>query len=104
VLILVGPKPVADTPTAGPVTIAQAMASQRSDVFSRVYALAVFNVNDCVEDTTLRNEDGSWAFRNTRFFPAYPGYDWGILLPQVPRGAAQLRWKVHETLNQIIMF
>ena len=23
--------------------------------------------------------DGSWAFRNTRFFPAYPGYDWGIL-------------------------
>src|SRR5688500_18112944 len=28
---------------------------------------------------TRRNMDGSWAFRNTRFFPAYPGYDWGIL-------------------------
>ena len=23
--------------------------------------------------------DGSWAFRTTRFFPAYPGYDWGII-------------------------
>ena len=39
----------------------------------------LFNPNDCAEDTTLRNLDGSWAFRNTRFFPAYPGYDWGIL-------------------------
>jgi len=39
----------------------------------------IFNPNDCAEDTTLRNADGSWAFRNTRFFPAYPGYDWGIL-------------------------
>jgi len=27
----------------------------------------------------LRNSDGSWAFRNTRFFPAYPNYDWGLL-------------------------
>jgi hypothetical protein len=26
----------------------------------------VFNPNDCAEDTTLRNLDGSWAFRNTR--------------------------------------
>ena len=39
----------------------------------------MFNANDCAEDTTLRNADGSWAFRNTRFYPAYPGYDWGIL-------------------------
>ena len=39
----------------------------------------LFNPNDCAEDTTLRNLDGSWAFRTTRFFPAYPGYDWGIL-------------------------
>ena len=45
----------------------------------RGYALVLFNPNDCAEDTTLRNMDGSWAFRNTRFFPAYPGYDWGIL-------------------------
>ena len=45
----------------------------------RGYAVVLFNPNDCAEDTTLRNMDGSWAFRNTRFFPAYPGYDWGIL-------------------------
>ena len=48
-------------------------------MFKRGYALVLFNPNDCAEDTTLRNLDGSWAFRNTRFFPAYPGYDWGIL-------------------------
>jgi len=46
---------------------------------ARGYAYVVFNHNDCGEDTTLRNADGSWAFRNTRFFPAYPGYDWGLL-------------------------
>lgn len=46
---------------------------------ARGYAYVVFNYNDCGEDTTLRNADGSWAFRNTRFFPAYPGYDWGLL-------------------------
>jgi hypothetical protein len=43
------------------------------------FAYIVFNNNDCGEDTTLRNLDGSWAYRNTRFFPAYPGYDWGLL-------------------------
>ena len=48
-------------------------------MFRRGYALVVFNPNDCAEDTTLRNPDGSWAFRNTRLYPAYPGYDWGIL-------------------------
>ncbi len=46
---------------------------------ARGYAYVVFNNNDCGEDTTLRNADGSWAFRNTRFFPAYPGYDWALL-------------------------
>jgi hypothetical protein len=43
------------------------------------FAYVMFNNNDCGEDTTLRNPDGSWAFRNTRFYPAYPGYDWGLL-------------------------
>jgi hypothetical protein len=62
-----------------PAPTAESMASQRPDVFRRGYALVVFNPNDCAEDTTLRNEDGSWAFRNTRFYPAYPGYDWGVL-------------------------
>ena len=85
VLLMVGPGPPATPEPAaagagrgGPVT-AEATASRNADVFRRGYALAMFNVNDCAEDTTLRNLDGSWAFRNTRFFPAYPGYDWGVL-------------------------
>jgi len=81
VLLLVGPAPAsAPQPRpAPPALTAPAFATQRADVFRRGYALVLFNPNDCAEDTTLRNEDGSWAFRNTRFFPAYPGYDWGIL-------------------------
>lgn len=43
------------------------------------FAFVTFNNNDCGEDTTLRNPDGSWAYRTTRFFPAYPNYDWGLL-------------------------
>ncbi|MCX6633062.1 MAG: hypothetical protein NTW28_36160 [Candidatus Solibacter sp.] len=96
VLLLVGPalgsEPAATPPASGspagatpvrggfnvPVT-AQSTAAQRADVFRRGYALVLFNPNDCAEDTTLRNPDGSWAFRNTRFYPVYPGYDWGIL-------------------------
>jgi len=58
---------------------AQEIANRHAEVFGRGYALVVYNPNDCAEDTTLRNQDGNWAFRNTRFFPAYPGYDWGIL-------------------------
>ena len=58
---------------------AQEIAKQHGDVFQRGYALVVYNPNDCAEDTTLREQDGSWSFRKTRFFPAYPGYDWGIL-------------------------
>ncbi|RPI51449.1 MAG: hypothetical protein EHM55_18930, partial [Acidobacteria bacterium] len=92
VLLLVGPAPsvaagasATSAPparggrgSAAPPTAAS-VATQRADVLRRGYALVLFNPNDCAEDTTLRNMDGSWAFRNTRFFPAYPGYDWGIL-------------------------
>lgn len=53
--------------------------AETSAALARGYAHVIFNNNDCGEDTTLRNPDGSWAFRNTRFFPAYPGYDWGLL-------------------------
>jgi len=81
VLMIVSPeKPVSTVPSAnGPSQTAAMLATQHADVFQRGYALVVYNPNDCAEDTTLRNPDGSWAFRNTRFFPAYPGYDWGIL-------------------------
>jgi hypothetical protein len=86
VLLLAGPSPptASTTPAQIPGALgggatSQSAAKQYADVFRRGYALVVFNPNDCAEDTTLRNADGSWAFRNTRFFPAYPGYDWGIL-------------------------
>jgi hypothetical protein len=80
VLLLVGPgdKPPAPRPAMKPASASE-FATRFAEVLRRGYALAVFNPNDCAEDTTLRNADGSWAFRNTRFFPAYPGYDWGIL-------------------------
>jgi hypothetical protein len=81
VLLIVAPeKPVSTMPPAGGAAqTAARLATERAEVFRRGYALVVYNPNDCAEDTTLRNPDGSWAFRNTRFFPAYPGYDWGIL-------------------------
>jgi lysophospholipase L1-like esterase len=87
VLLLVGPSPAPTAGTAGQPTrqrapeavTAQSLAMRHADVLRRGYALVVYNVTDCAEDTTLRNLDGSWAFRNTRFYPAYPGYDWGIL-------------------------
>jgi hypothetical protein len=57
----------------------EAVAARNKELFRRGYAYVVFNNNDCAEDTTLRNADGSWAFRTTRFYSAYPGYDWGVL-------------------------
>jgi hypothetical protein len=86
VLLIVGPGS-APQPSAvktrgpgfGPPPTAESIATQRAEVFQRGYALVVFNPNDCAEDTTLREADGSWAFRTTRFYPSYPGYDWGIL-------------------------
>jgi hypothetical protein len=75
---------VSDTPNAkggpgaGPRD-AESIGARQADVFKRGYAYVIFNHNDCGEDTTLRNPDGSWAFRNSRFYAAYPGYDWGLL-------------------------
>jgi len=93
VLLLVGPVPAntatntqtapvvpgLETTTGSMTADAEKITKRHVTVFSRGYAVVMFNPNDCAEDTTLRNLDGSWAFRNTRFFPAYPGYDWGIL-------------------------
>ncbi len=60
---------------------AESIASRGAakDYLDHGFAFVTFNYNDCGEDTTLRNADGSWAFRNTRFSPAYPNYDWGLL-------------------------
>ena len=52
---------------------------EHRDTFARGYAIATFNYQDAGEDTIARNTDGTWAYRNTRFFPAYPQYDWGLL-------------------------
>jgi Abhydrolase family len=57
---------------------AESIAS-RNQALAHGFAFVTFNNNDCGEDTTLRNSDGSWAFRTTRFYPAYPNYDWGLL-------------------------
>jgi hypothetical protein len=53
--------------------------AETNQALAHGYAFVTFNNNDCGEDTTLRNSDGSWAYRTTRFFPAYPYYDWGLL-------------------------
>ncbi|MDP3069342.1 MAG: hypothetical protein Q8N18_03595 [Opitutaceae bacterium] len=83
VLLVVGggaQTPVAEVPGAGrggppdPERIAATHAA-----LAHGYAYVTFNHNDCGEDTTLREADGSWSFRTTRFFPAYPGYDWALL-------------------------
>ncbi len=43
------------------------------------FAYVTFNYTDAGEDTTLRTPDAKFAFRTTRFYPAYPDYDWGLL-------------------------
>jgi hypothetical protein len=53
--------------------------AETNQALAHGFAFVTFNNNDCGEDTTLRLPDGSWAYRTTRFFPAYPNYDWGLL-------------------------
>jgi hypothetical protein len=82
-LLAVGPgntatPPAETTRRPGPDEADRAAARVRL-LLARGYACVMFNHNDCGEDTTLRNADGSWAFRTTRFCPAYPDYDWGLL-------------------------
>ncbi len=54
-------------------------AEEYAPIFKRGCALVTYHYQDCGEDTIARNPGGSWAFRNTRFFPAYPRHDWGLL-------------------------
>ncbi|MGB3630507.1 MAG: alpha/beta hydrolase family protein [Terracidiphilus sp.] len=61
----------------GPRTAEQ--IAESDPALAHGFAYVIYNNNDCGEDTTLRLADGSWAYRTTRFFPAYPNYDWGLL-------------------------
>ncbi len=86
VLLVTGPGPGVSAdpapPPAAPGRFAPpdaATIAATNPALAHGYAYAVFNHNDCGEDTTLREADGGWSFRRTRFFPAYPGYDWALL-------------------------
>ena len=83
VLLVVGPPAgPALAPASGaaarPVRSAESIAAA-NPALAHGYAFVTFNNNDCGEDTTLRNANGSWAFRTTRFYAAYLNYDWGLL-------------------------
>lgn len=77
-LLRVGPDAPPKAPTKPAPLDAERIAAEHP-ALARGYAYVVFDHNECGEDTTLRSADGSWAFRSTRFFPQYPGYDWGLL-------------------------
>jgi hypothetical protein len=64
-------------PFGAPQTAEQ--IAETNQAIQHGWAFVTFNNGDCGEDTTLRLADGSWAYRMTRFFPAYPTYDWGLL-------------------------
>jgi hypothetical protein len=65
--------------TAPPIPDPEQAANANAELFRRGYALVTYHYQDAGEDTIGRNTDGSWMFRRTRFFPAYPEYDWGLL-------------------------
>jgi hypothetical protein len=72
--------PKVQNPSPSPeVTIPNDTALAFEELFQRGYALVTYHYQDCGEDTIARNPDATWAFRNTRFFPVYPHYDWGLL-------------------------
>lgn len=77
VLLVTGPGAPAQGSFGAPRTAAQ--IAETNPAIQNGWAFVMFNNNDCGEDTTLRNADGSWAYRTTRFFPAYPNYDWALL-------------------------
>jgi hypothetical protein len=84
-LLVVGPAAPSAAAAAGeapPARFGPRTAEQIAEsnpALAHGFAFVTFNNNDCGEDTTLRLPDGSWAYRTTRFFPAYPNYDWGLL-------------------------
>jgi hypothetical protein len=77
----------------GPVSDPESVAGAYAQVFARGYALAIYHYQDTGEDTIGRNTDGSWAFRSTRYYPAYPGYDWGL--------AAGWAWGISRVIDYV---
>jgi hypothetical protein len=80
-LLVIGPMPpsAASEAAARQIPRTAEQIAESNPALAHGFAFVTFNNNDCGEDTTLRNPDGSWAYRTTRFFPAYPNYDWGLL-------------------------
>jgi hypothetical protein len=73
------PSAPAASATAGPpASDPESAAATHAGLFRRGYALTIYHYQDTGEDTIGRNADGSWAFRATRYYPAYPEYDWGL--------------------------
>jgi hypothetical protein len=72
----------------------QAFATAHAAVLRRGYAIATYHYQDTGEDTIGRLGDGSWAFRTTRFFPAYKGYDWGL--------AAGWAWGLSRAVDYLV--
>ena len=79
------PVPITNAPGLGATqpnsggNAADRLAGQFALQLAHGFAVVLYNNGDAAEDTTLRLPDGTFAFRSTRFLPAYPGYDWGIL-------------------------
>jgi hypothetical protein len=71
------PTPAVAAPPSGPAD-PEAAAAAHAEIFRRGYALVTYHYQDTGEDTIGREEDGSWSFRTTRYYPAYPGHDWGL--------------------------
>jgi hypothetical protein len=84
-LLVVGPAPAppagaaSDAPAARFAPRTAEQIAETNPAIAHGFAFVTFNNSDCGEDTTLRMPDGGWAYRTTRFFPAYPNYDWGLL-------------------------
>ncbi len=86
----------APAPQAAPAGLPsdpESVAASFAEVFRRGYALVTYHYQDTGEDTIGRMTDGGWAFRTTRFFPAYPNHDWGLL--------AGWAWGISRTIDYL---
>ncbi len=70
--------PAAASPAKPDKSSPAIVAASHRELLARGYALITYHYQDTGEDTTHRQPDGSWSFRTTRQFAAYPNYDWGL--------------------------